>query len=479
MKLKWDPTLNTVIIEFHDNTFAECPGGAWSRVSAIMVNDIFATINKYWSTLPMNKVLDFENIYKQIMECFNDRTDAHVLNPKLKPLCEQLLRLFDWNYFKLWCVNHGGLRMDNGIKESLDDKDKEGLTYYTEDYKDLLVLSVMLKSILPVWGAYHDELTDSIGKYHIHIAALDLIRSEYFNNLPPLVKLESYIEAFTEIKITKAGYSLLSGIGGEEVPSFLLALALIKKVVIFNVQDGSASIVKNVYHLLTERCKEITRFKPNEKKDIDSEGGDLSIADRYKIVQRIPPAVSEMLSFYGSDFRRVARDIDPTIPDVLIEKYAGVKPDLDIKEFHLPILSFVCVRVMKGRSLRIIPYGVFLNMIKASAAALDHWGFLEIAELITSTPSPKDIYQVSSSLTGNRSFKLLDIGKLNDLNLIYRYTTNNKNPGITVIDNILTEVIKYDWRVKSENFNDLRNSIATLIVKQLGGVPICTTTAAP
>ena len=471
MKLIWQKTLNTIVVSFTNGDQFECSAALWTRVSNAIDDDIFKTINKYWSMLPIFKVEEFENKYRQIQQCFQGSTDPHILNHALKPLVCDLVEMFEWDKFKLWCRLHGDLFLLNGIKDTLDDKDRIGLTYYTADYEDLMVFSVIIKSIMPIWGAYHDELTESIGKYYIHMAAIELMRSPSISRLPPLLKLESYIDCFTEIKIKKAGFSLLSGIGTEEIPAFLLSLAILKKVVIYNVQDPDGSIVKNVYHLLTERCNEITKVKPNEKRDIDKEGSDLTIADRYKIVQRIPPAVSVAVEVYCESIETMALHIDATVPLSLIEKYARtVDNSLQICEFHLPILGAVTNGVITGRTLEIIHYEYLLNVIVASAAVLEHWGFLEIAELITTKPQEKDYYKITSSLTGNRSYSQLRPDVLSELNYLYPYISNNKNPGIAIIDVIIKELIRYEWNVKSENFNDIRNSIALLLIKQLGGV---------
>lgn len=474
MNLQWHNGVKDIIVKFSNGDIHECSGSVWSRVGDALAEDVFVAINLYWSKIPNEQVLLFENKYREIIACFAVATDPHILNVKLKPLVCQLLDLFDWAYFKLWCNLHANLFLDNGIKDTLDDKDKEGLTYYTEDYNDLMVFSIMLKAVMPVWGMYHKEFTESIGKYYIHIAAVELIRSPAINKLAPMLKLESYIECFTKIKVKKTGYSLLSGIGSEEIPTFLMSLALIKKVVIYNVQDPNSSIVKNVYHLLNERCNEITKFKPNEKKDTDTEGGDLAIADRYKIVQRLSPGASEMVRYYGNDILKMAMAIDPTVPRSLVLEYASkVGNSLNFTENHIPILALIGGNVISGRTLRVVPYETVMNMTKACAAVAEHWGYLEVAELLTVQPIKKDIMVISSSAAGNRSFSQLRPDIASAMSQIYVYLSNNKNPGITLIDAVIKDIIKFEWPVKSENFNDIRNSLALLFIKQFKGVPEC------
>lgn len=468
MRLSWHKGLTAIILHYSNGESTEWSGAVWSRVGGVLSDNIFVTINKYWASLPHEQLMKFETCYRSIYECFEENHDAHILSDEMKPLVENLLGLFNWQQFRLWCVLHGDMILTNGIKDVLDDKDKEGLTYYTEDYTDLMVFSILLKSIMPIWGRYHEELDETIGKYYIHINAMKLIKVGNIINLPPMRKLESYIECFTEIKIKRTGFSILSGIGSEEIPDFLQSLALIKKIIIYDSRDPTGSIVKNMYHLLTERCKEIATVRPNQKSDVDTEGGDLGIADRYKIVQRIPPAVATIMEYDGRNIPKLVKNIDPTVPDALIQKYmTEVNSTLDFSPFHLPLLALVCGSAIKGRTLKIVPYETVLNAIKAAAAVLEHWGYLEIAELLISQPIKKDIYTLGNS--GNvRSYTQLHPALLHELNGLYPHMSNGKNPGVTLIDNTIREILKFDWRVRSENFDDMRNSIARLLLKQLG-----------
>lgn len=469
MRLTWFKSSTTIMMHMSNGEIIEWSGAVWSRVGAALNDSVFTVLNEYWKTIPKEQLSRFESIYRNIKIVFNDRDDPHIANQRLKPLVGELLSLFNWQQFRLWCLLHGNMFLDSGVKETLDDKDRVGLTYYTEDYTDAVVFSTMLKSVLPIWGDYHEELTESIGKFYVHIEAINLIRSPYVSNIPAMLKLESYIECFTEIKIKRPGYSLMSGIGTEEIPAFLLSLALIKKVAIFNVQDPDGNIVKNVYHLLSERCIEITKVRPNEKKDVDTEGSDLAIADRYKIVQRVPPAFSTMVEYYTSNVFKIAYDIDPRIPPELVDKYnKSVLPSLRFLNLHLPIIGLVTGEVIKARTLKLIPGYALLNVIRAVSAVLEFWGYLEIAELLTVTPTTRDIYQLSSSMVGNRSYAQLRPDLANEMTLLYPFLSNGKNPGLALIDSVIKEITKYEWRVRSDKFGDVRNSIAELLIKQLG-----------
>lgn len=468
MQLHWVPSINSIVVEFSNGEKVECNGVLWSRISVSLNPNLFQGINRYWSTRQPEVIREWETLYRQVFEIFKEHERPKETIQLLSPLIERMFQLMNWDHFRIWAMMHGNIAMQNGIKDKLDDKDKEGLTYYTQDYEDLMIFSIMLKSIMPIWGIFHNEYTEIIGKHSVHISAYNLIRSVTTINLPPIIKLDSYIQHFVQNKVDTVGFSLISGIGTEEIPTLLMAHALIKKVIVFDAEDMSSSIIKNVYHLLTERCNEINRTKPKEKVDTEGNVNDASASDMYKIIQRIPPSVSAMIEYYTQDIPKMIRDIDNTVPELLINKYMNINSELTFQPYHLQIIGVICNRILSARSLHLINYRSLVAVSKAAACIAEHWGFLEVSELLLVTPTKRDIYQISSSITGNRTYNLLHPTLAVEVTNLYKYQSNNKIPGLILIDTIVKEVLKYDWNVTSSNFVDLRNSIAQLLIKQFG-----------
>lgn len=470
MQLHWNPNTTSIIVEFSNGEKRECNGTLWSRIGDTLKPNLFQGINRYWSSRHPEVNREWEMLYRQIFVIFDRYEKPASTIQLIKPLIERMFQLMDWNHFRIWAMLHGNIALQNGIKDKLDDKDKEGLTYYTQDYEDLMVFSIMLKPIMPIWGIFHNEYTEIIGKYAIHISAYDAIKSPTIINLPPVIKLDHYIHCFVNNKVDTIGFSLISGIGSEEIPLFLMSLALIKKVIVYDAEDISGSIIKNVYHLLTERCNEINRTKPKEKVDTEGNVSDSSASDLYKIIQRIPPSVSAMIEYYTQDIPNMIRDMDPTVPDVLVQKYYTMQIDIEFQPYHLQLIGIIAKKIISVRSLHLISYQSLIAITKASACIVEHWGYPEVAELLLAVPMKRDIYQISSSITGNRSYNLLQPSLIAEVTNLYQYQSNNKIPGLILIDGIIKDVIKYDWNVTSPNFVNLRNSIALLLLKQFGEI---------
>ncbi len=470
MKLSWNPATTIITVEFNNGETVECSGSLWSRISSSLPVNIFNPINKYWNSRPPSEINEWEDIYRSIFHIFDQHLPSLETVEKVKQHIDRMFILMDWPKFKLWCILHGNISLNNGIKDTLDDKDKEGLTYYTSDYENLLVFSIMIKPIIPIWGLYHREYTEIVGKYFIHMSAMNMLKTQLIIELPPWLKICDYVEHFAINKIKTPGFSLVSGIGSDQIPDFLVSLALIKKIIVYDTEDHNGNIVKNVYHLLSERCTEISKTKPNPKNNVSPEGDDITISDKFKITQRIPPAISAMVEFYSKDVERLITDIDPSIPAEIRSRYITMNLDgLDLLEFHLPLLAVICKPITSGRTLQIVGYQTLLNYIRAASAAVDYWGYSEVAELLTTIPSKKDMFQITTSAMSNRSYHLLLPHLQNEVTLLYPYLSNDKVPGLILIDNVIREMVKFDWPINNPNFIDIRNSIAQVMLRQLGG----------
>lgn len=468
MKMVWLDDLAHIRMEFSNGAVREWDATLWRRAGKAVNSGIYKAWNDYWVSQPATKVKEVEAVYLEVFDLF-DQFDLEVseLNQKLRKYVDKLFGYYNWNNFRAWCMINGGMYLANGIKDSLDEKDKAGLTYFTKDYEDLMVFSIMLKSVMPIWGLYERNFKKEFGRYHILINTADLIRVPNVLKLDPYKKLESYIDCFSSEPIKSDGFSLSVGVGSEEVPALLMAQALIKKVIIYDVSHPDYSIVTNIYHLLNERYSDISKGKPNQKHTIDEEKSDITITDQYKIVQRVPPAISVMVDHYASNPEVVAKHIEPNVTLTAVRKYVkAVGKGMTLSNFHIPILALVTKDVINPGTLRVATYLPLCSLIASTAAVLETWNMVELSELITTEPQEKDIYQVTLSSTSNRSFNQLRPDLTKELDALYPYRSiGQQNPGQLLIEAVIKEVLKSDWDIDAHNFVDIRNTLAMLILK--------------
>lgn len=468
MLLKWVSGISAIEMIMSDGTELTWPAKLWSRSGDVVNSTIFDIFNDYWKQQSRERVKRTEALYLELHKIFSNLNSYRENVILVTDLINQILSMYDWNSFRLWCLLHGKMELTIGIKDTLGDKDKSSITYFTHEYDDLVVLSVLLKAVMPIWGSFEYNMRGELGKDHTQMVIVDLLRKGPISKLTPFLKLEDYVKAFTEERISTPGFSLTCSVGTEEIPEYLTAVTLIKKVIIFNGREIDKSIVTNIFHLLKQRCKGINKDKPNSKLGIDENGSELTVTDRYKIIQPIAPGIVRMVEEYSLDIPRMIKDIDSTISVSVINKRlleitSSVPSTLEINDYHTPIIAAVCNTIINKRSIRLVNYETTIRLIYTSVILLEHWGLDSLAILIITPSEMKDIYKISLSGSSKNVLNLPE-DLSNQLKEIYKYT-EDKTPGHTLIDRIAKDVNRNNWPVRSGTFDLLRSHLAMLLIK--------------
>ena len=249
IQLVWDNNNSSVLVYLKDDKTLVFTANAWSRSrladrvfyhndkedadSDGVTLDIFSVINRYLLTLDENTLDRMEQLYLEIYKVLdNDIENINVFNISLNKLISDLMFCINWNHFTNWCYHYGDLNLSIGFKESLAETDKHETTYFTKDYAELVFLSVLLKLIMPIWGMYFSLTVNMLGKERTPIHAIDLIRNDYTENNAAFIKLENHAAHYVEKNISAAGFSIVGDISLDELPEYLLSVALWKKVII-------------------------------------------------------------------------------------------------------------------------------------------------------------------------------------------------------------------------------------------------------
>lgn len=473
MLLEWQGELKTIVARFSDDTVIEFPSNTWSRsrlkykviyhdnLDEMVSSNIFNCINNYWMSQPHEKILLVESLYKEIYQIMTENTDILEINNLLYAAIAKLMDTFEWNSFKTWCKLHGGLNFEIGIKETMGENDSAETTYFTEDYENVLVFSVLLKAIVPIWGLYFNIMKTDLGPNHVLLSAVNLIRNNYTDVNPAFQKLESHVQLVSRDRIHFTGFSITSDIGSEEIPEFMMALTLWKKVCIFDGKAHGRSIISDIYEMLKDKCKRINTGGPTQKIVATESGDELSIVDSYKIVARCSPAIPVLDAFYIKS-KNFIKHIDENLDAKEIRALRDSIPkDLEILNFYIPILGMVINKVISIRDLYLVNYETYIDIIAISSCALKLKGFLTLSQLLITKPQIKNIYSIT--YTGNKLQIPINEKNINILREMYRYA-GPVNPGLTMIEEIIKEVNSYTFDIKYGDIENLTNELAELLI---------------
>lgn len=274
-------------------------------------------------------------------------------------------------------------------------------TYVVEEYRELLLLSLALRFMCPVWAAYMAKSKEVVGSQYKEYDAIRLISESWPYTNPAIERLRRYIIA--SIGSGKAAFDMgRSGLSTSEIPDWLLAGAVVRRVscgALNCVRDGK-SIVSTLYAYMTQKKQQkggTSSQRAVDKKNTSSRSDDekdISTIDMYR--SRIKHTIGE-ISVVAVEVRNVQRlcwKIDPDIPESLIASYLAHPLEYRanaITRFHLTMCQWVLGLVIPMEILDDIHRDDLLCALTATRIILQYWGHHQIEGILSSESYTKSI----------------------------------------------------------------------------------------
>lgn len=360
-----------------------------SGQSRIIVEDVydlvFLELNKYWATVSANRRKQIFALYADIREHINEVMEVQ---PLQKALTERITKLLEFHpeheltAFLPQCnITYPTSVKEGGITRFQPDK-----TYDVVKYDRLLVLTLALRTLTPIWCVYVAAMDKYVGKNHKELMALKLLTKSWVAQCQAFSELQAYIRANTREDESSLS-SVIGHVGSEGIPEWLLALACVRRLATKkmsgNGQDNN--LVSQVHLILTQslrsRDKSFSGFFQN--KDIRPDGDENpSLLEEYKIKQVITEGERAMFSTSLMDLVRTTHKIDDTVdPKMVKASWSNNRKALDctIGPGQTRILQWVCGPVLPTRSVVILNKSEKLKLLTVAQAVLWHWGYPHIA----------------------------------------------------------------------------------------------------
>lgn len=468
---KWLNKLHSIEVVISEEETLNFSAKTWSRAKisdklALRSTDdnndidpcIFDTLNNHLATLPIEKTILLGECYKEAFDVMDEEEDITQLDLRLSIVIESIFSLVPWDELKSWCLSHGNLNLHIGVKEELGEKDSQHLTYLTEDYQDLVIFSILLKLIMPIWGHYYKILEERVDNDNILISAINLIRNDYTSNNPAFLRLEQYVHTKANEKSDISGFSIIKNIGQDEIPEFMFSLVIWKKVCIFDGHSNE-SIIKNVHAILKDRCDRLAKISPQQKSGINDRGEEMGITDMYKVMLRIPLSIEVMTDSY-INMQTLVEKLEPNLEiENVINKRRFMSEDLEFKNFHIPILAAVMGHLVGDKNLALPGSETLRTATAIASEALKEWGFLALSELIVAVSTIKGMHSFDAT---NVKLQIpISNEKEKEILHLYRFWTST-NPLLLKVEEIFKEVNMYIWKI--EHYDRITIELADLFL---------------
>ena len=436
----------------------------YERTSFNKLGNFFDDINRYWASLPMPQQARIFDVYERMLFVLNNVNTLMHLQLQMRDLVKELYSFHDLEELKRSILFYGDVKIPATMKSDYGPKDIKPRTYLRDDYMELVLFTIALRPMVPVFGEYIEHIKKEVGSNHKEHNAMGILSTSNIYNCPAMERLRTYVCSSVEYEDVSIS-AVLEGLGSDELPEWLLNRSIIRKVLVgeVNVPDDKSTIISNIYNFIISNNRSMDRnFKgkvtdkrqPRDGSDEDN----ISLVETYKVKQEVSDGTVVLASVYSEAFLQMAQKIDPTVPKGLLNKFvraAVANEELNILKHHITLSQWVTHKALAPRSIPSLNKPALLRTIGVTQTLLWHWGFKELALLMTATPVPDEEGDVFGTLdTRTRIPKdLLD-------QLVERYPyyrrTNSKmqnerqsNVGARAVDSLAKEIFQYDWVVNA------------------------------
>ena len=440
--------------------------------------DLFKEINKYWSLLHIEEQNKIYEVYADMSALFSSERDPRVIMRGVQDIMVRLLD--DLHPFDLMSefVSTLDISIPDTAMADFDDSDgrkHRELTYIKSEYFDLVVSTIILRTILPVWNVFKDsqKVSETESKIYADMDVLRTLRYTDFIFSPPMHRLQVYVHAAYERQPERKAElsSIIAGIGSSDIPNYIYSSALSNRLIFTPIEaiDGKSNLISSVFmkvkhdtNTLGDKLNQRVLDSSNKNRMRTDEEDKIGYLEAYSVRQDVSDHIYLLNQVFLSDYRRARRHLDDEIPSALvklcIESLHAYQPKV-VRKDQITLTQWVLSRICHARALPYINREAMFNAMGLTQAALIYWGFPEIAVLISASPIVEDFNDDDDELVSGFATQLhaLDANAKSEIAKAYPYyrpvrdkkTARQLWPGYIAIDAFTLLLTEHRWEINT------------------------------
>lgn len=428
--------------------------------------DDFEQINGYWSYLPVASQDAIFAIFLRMQETFQSDLELKELRETLKGLVADLYWYHAQEDVHHWTSFYGNLRVPDTVKaeQPADSPLPRERTYLVSDYLELATLAISLRPMIPVWGEYIHRTKKNHGNTFKEFQAARLLDLSNVKTCAAFLRLDEFVRASipAEKSIDSAIYD---SIGSKNFPEWVRSIIIVRKLCVGDVRgvDPFSNLPAVIFKYLQNKVKGMdsnfsgtVKDKPKVEDRSDSENN-ISVIETIKVKEPVATGDIVVLSWYTEDVVRMARVVSPTLDLRLLEQSRKSVLRLENEQIHecqTVIMQWVMAPALSPRGLMRLSKEAILRVMAATQAILWHWGYYEVAALLTGIAQRNETDHYSG---GNDKISKLTADQIETLNQLYPFqrrqggkgAKNVKllNPAIVALENVNEMFSEYIWKL--------------------------------
>jgi hypothetical protein len=430
-------------------------------------DSVFREINAFIATLPGDRQQRIWDAYVEIHQLFEQNYEVMAMQNRLQLLVARIYEEIPYEELYAWAEASPLIHIPMSLKAAYGENDPRDMTYLRQDYFDLAVLAIAARPMVPIWGEYIPLIKEDVDNTFKEYVAVKLLYRTYLPQCPPWHRLLRYIEASINHRAKEATLhsALLAGLSTTQLPEWLLANTLVRRtsmVPISNRNDGP-NLITDVYGYVdgTLQSSGHRRFSgpvsPKRIKKDDKSEQQESLAESYKIKQEVSDGDVMHANHYFSMPEAIVEDMDPSIDQAKLHACLDAIEVLQTQDVHLfqrTLTQWVLAKVAPMRYLTLVNKPALMNAMAAVQALLWHWGFTDLAALLTA----KEIRQDDEFISPQEMRLKIPPELMARMEEIYpnKYSVKEKqvtprlaNPGVRSVDAMFALVAASDWQLNA------------------------------
>lgn len=361
-------------------------------------------INGYFASLKPEQQDALFAIYTKMHDLFQTVHEYEALVTVFQVQVKRFYKIATPESLATWMSLRGNVGYPSTVLDDYSQNTKysnidrfQDRTCLKSDYRNILAVALGLHAMLPVFGEFIARIEDVVGVNFKEMKTLPIIAESDLFKMPGVDWLINYVSA----ALAKAAVSesaTIGGLGTVDVPDWLLARVLIRKLPIeeFQVIGDDSNLIIKVWHVINNGLSGRDRNflgtitdKLRDKFGNDSDKDKSSFAEKIKVMtetsigDRVPDAV------FLEDHIQAALKLVPTIDTKRVDDCVQFALNLQSPVIldHAEVMSqYVLAPVITPLSIPLMDVRCHLIAIGITQAVLWEWGFFDLAALMTCQP---------------------------------------------------------------------------------------------
>jgi len=424
--------------------------------------NMFHEFNEFVETLPMahqDKIFECYLRFKRELDGLY--TSASLISD-LNEIARELAYLLPLDTIKHWVRFNSSITIPDSFKrEFVIDHDRKttlSKTYLHEDYVELIVLTVAIKAMVPIWGDFMNRTRNAVNKNQKEYMAYQILNNSLFIESDAFIKMMAYVKE--TIDSDNMLSVILNGISSEDYPEFITAVTLVRKLSLVRpvFENNQTHLLTLIYKFIKQRDKplEDPSVPHDIKRTVETEegfSGHVSMLERYRIKQTV--AIGDIAGIEHSvrDIRAVAQRLKPDINLAMLDMALEQTQVLAFERILDPqiiLLQWVLKSVISPRSVSYINKEKLIELMAVVQTVLWSYGHRELAVLSTAR---LDRNRTEISLYELETKFPVDAETVKELDRLYltRRISNRTadfkpvNQALMSIDRLTDDLIKVQW----------------------------------